>query len=59
MKVAPERAGSKHLFEKPIDSEQVFVMGCCHGEQRFEARSPEDDAPGGVTPAGYNVSDTD
>ena len=69
MKVAPERARSKHLFEKSVDSEQVFVMGCRHGEHRFDARTsdarasrariPEDDCPDGVTPVPYNVVDTD
>jgi hypothetical protein len=64
MKVAPEHSRSKHLFEKSIDTEQVFVMEWRHGEQRFDARLPdarfrEGDSPGGVTPATYNVVDTD
>jgi hypothetical protein len=69
MKVALDRARSKHLFEKSVDSEQVFVMGCRHGEHRFDvriastqasgARLQEDDSPGGVTPVPYNVVDTD
>ena len=69
MKVAPQGAISKHPFEKWVDSEQVFVMGCRHGEHRFDARTSdarafrvrlqEVDPPGGVTPAGYNVVGTD
>jgi len=55
MKVALESARSKHLFEESIDTEQVFVMGWRHGEQRFDAPIRRDDAPGGVTPGGYNV----
>ena len=34
MKVALVGRQSKHLFEKSVDTEQVFVMGCRHGEQR-------------------------
>jgi hypothetical protein len=69
MKVALERAISKHLFGKSVDTEQVFVMGCRHGERRFDAWGSdpgasdapleENDPPGGVTPALYNEGDTD
>jgi nucleoid-associated protein YgaU len=57
MNVAPRRNGSKHLFEKAVDTEHVFVMGCRHGEHRFDARTRVDVRPGAVTPATYNFSD--
>jgi hypothetical protein len=59
MKVAPDDARSKHLFEKVVDIEQVFVVGWRHDEHRFEngprprARRP------GVTPGRYNGGDRD
>jgi len=59
MNVAPEDARSKHLFEKVVDIEQVFVVGWRHDEHRFEdwprpkARRP------GVTPGQYNSGDGD
>ena len=55
MKVALVGRQSKHLFEESIDTEQVFVMGCRHGEQRFDARSGRDRPPARVTPSAYNV----
>jgi len=59
MKLAPVDDESKHLFDKIIDSEQVFVMGWRHGEQRFDGRPPVDGLCGVVTPAQYNVFSTD
>jgi len=55
MKVALVGGQSKHLFEESIDSEQVFVMGCRHGEQRFDAQGGPVRTSGRVTPAAYNV----
>jgi hypothetical protein len=55
MKVALVGRQSKHLFEESIDTEQVFVVGCRHGEQRFDARNGPDHRPAGVTPVAYNV----
>jgi hypothetical protein len=69
MNVALDRARSKHLFEKRVDIEQVFVMGWRHGEHRFDTRGPDPEAfdarlekhnsPDGVTPATYKLDDTD
>src|ERR1019366_2858122 len=59
MNVAPEHGESKHLFGKPIDIEQVFVVGWPHGEQRFDATTRPDECSAGVTAAAYNVHDTD
>lgn len=38
MNVARRDPGSKHLFDKCIDTEQVFVVGCPHDEQLFDTR---------------------
>ena len=54
MKVVPVGSQSKHLFEKAIDIEQVFVVGCGHGEQRFDAQGRSHGPFGRVTPATYN-----
>jgi hypothetical protein len=59
MKVAPVDDESKHLFDKIIDNEQVFVMGWRHGEQRFDGTLSGIGRPEGVTPARYNVFSTD
>jgi len=59
MNVAPDDPQSKHLFGKVIDTEQVFVMGWRHGEQRFDARYGGYHRRGGVTPGTYNVVDAD
>jgi len=69
MKVVLKRARSKHLFEKSVDIEQVFVMGCRHGEHRFDSRASgpgasaarfgEHRSPIDVTTALYNVVDAD
>ncbi len=57
MKVAPDHTESKHLFEKIIDTEQVFVMGWRHDEHRFDNRSRSALGRTAVTPDGYNGSD--
>ena len=59
MNVAPEDTGSKHLFEKVVDSEHVFVMGWRHGEHRFDDRLRPGPRPAGVTPGPYNGGDGD
>ena len=46
---------SKHLFGKSVDTEQVFVMGCRHGEHRFDPDGTAGGPDAGVTPATYNV----
>ncbi len=57
MNVAPVVSRSKHLFEKSVDIEQVFVMGCRHDEHGFDARGGPAGPPDGVTPATYNIPD--
>jgi hypothetical protein len=59
MNVAPESDQSKHLFGKRVDSEQVFVMGWRHGEQRFDDAHRGDGRSAGVTTTPYNVPDAD
>jgi hypothetical protein len=59
MNVAPEGPRSKHLFEKVVDTEHVFVMGCGHGEHRFDDRLRPGPRPPGVTPWPYNGGDGD
>jgi hypothetical protein len=71
MKVAPVDGESKHLFEKTVDTEQVFVMGCRHDEHRFDdgfddglddwfgARPRRGHGREGVTAVPYNVGDDD
>jgi nucleoid-associated protein YgaU len=55
MNVALVDPRSKHLFEESVDTEQVFVVGCRHGEQRFDARNGPGRPQRRVTPAAYNV----
>jgi LysM domain len=66
MNVARRDARSKHLFDKCIDSEQVFVVGCPHDEHLFDARRPpatpdptgwEGTGRPDVTPGAYNGDD--
>jgi len=59
MKVAPETRESKHLFEKVVDNEQVFVVGCRHDEQTFDPMHRPGTRPTGVTPEPYNFDDGD
>jgi len=66
MNVARPDARSKHLFDKCIDTEQVFVVGCPHDEHLFDTRRPPA-APEptrwvrtlrpDVTPGAYNGDD--
>jgi hypothetical protein len=66
MNVARWDPGSKHLFDKCIDTEQVFVVGCPHDEQLFDTRlRPAVAEPSrwerprrpDVTPGAYNGDD--
>jgi hypothetical protein len=59
MNVAPEDTQSKHLFEKVVDIEQVFVVGWRHDEHRFEYRPGPRACRPGVTPGRYNGGDRD
>ncbi len=57
MKVAAGDGQSKHLFEKVVDTEHLFVMGWPHDEHRFDDRLRSGSRrPGGagVTPDPYN-----
>jgi hypothetical protein len=59
MNVAPAGPESKHLFGIAIDIEQVFVVGCPHGEHRFDGCLGGGCHPPGVTPVPYNGADDD
>jgi hypothetical protein len=59
MNVAPNDARSKHLFEKVVDTEHVFVMEWRHDEHRFEDWPRPSHSRRGVTPDQYNVGDGD
>ena len=59
MKVVLVNSESKHLFEKVIDTEQTFVMGCAQGEHRFDGRKRPGPRRTGVTPVAYNGDDAD
>ena len=50
MKVVPVGSESKHLFEKIIDTEQVFVMRYRHDEHRFDKLQRRRPHLSGVTP---------
>jgi hypothetical protein len=56
MKVVLVGRQSKHLFEKSVDTEQVFVMGCRHGEHRFDEPFGAGCSPARVTPLKYNFT---
>ena len=59
MKIPLVGGGGKHLFEKVVDTEQVFVMGCRHDEHPFDERGGPGTGAVGVTPATYNGDDGD
>jgi hypothetical protein len=59
MNVAREDLRSKHLFEKVVDNEQVFVVGWPYDEHRFDGWPPTRARRPGVTPGTYNGGDGD
>jgi hypothetical protein len=59
MKVALVNDESKHLFEKAIDTEHVFVVGCRQDEHRFAAPPAPGTSRSGVTAGTYNGDDGD
>ena len=54
MKLPAPRPRSKHLFDKSVDTEQVFVVGWRHDEHRFDVRPRSGARRTGVTPDRYN-----
>ena len=59
MNVARGDARSKHLFEKVVDTEQMFVMGWPHDEHRFDGGPATGGIGSGVTPGPYNGGNGD
>jgi hypothetical protein len=54
MKLPAAQSRSKHLFDKSVDTEQVFVVGWRHDEHTFDVRPRPGARRTGVTPDRYN-----